>query len=183
MSTATSFEKSAVNGFRTALGIGGALAVIAGILILVWPVKTAMVFTAILAIYAVAAGLVYVGLGIFSARKGGWARVGHIVLGIVFVAAGIVAFANLQSTTAWIAVFAAVFIGVAWIVEGIVSLTTLPEGGSRVWTVVFAIISLIAGIYLIMSPFLGALALWWVLGISAIALGIAQLVRAFTFGK
>jgi uncharacterized membrane protein HdeD (DUF308 family) len=183
MSTATSFEKSTVNTFRVALGIGGVLAVLAGLLILIWPVKTAMVLTAILAIYVIASGLVYVGLGIFSARKGGWSRIGHIVLGILFVIAGIVAFANLQSTTAWMAVFAAVFIGVAWIVEGIVSLTTLPEGGSRVWTVVFAIVSIIAGIYLIMTPFLGALALWWLLGIAAIALGIAQLIRAFAFGR
>ena len=69
-----SAEKSAVNGIRTALGIGGVLAVIVGILILVWPGRTAAVVTAIIAIYAIAAGLVYAGLGIFSKAKGGWSR-------------------------------------------------------------------------------------------------------------
>ena len=66
MSTDSEAEKSAVNGIRTALGIGGVLSVIAGVLILVWPGQSAAVITAIIAIYAIAAGLVYAGLGIFS---------------------------------------------------------------------------------------------------------------------
>ncbi|HYP73986.1 MAG TPA: DUF308 domain-containing protein, partial [Microbacterium sp.] len=81
MTAEASFEKSATNGIRTALGIGGVLSVILGVLILVWPGKTAMVVTAIIAIYAIAAGLVYAGLGIFTKGRGGWSRIGHIVLG------------------------------------------------------------------------------------------------------
>ena len=50
MSTESEAEKSAVNGIRTALGIGGVLSVIAGVLILAWPGQTAMVVTAIVAI-------------------------------------------------------------------------------------------------------------------------------------
>ena len=61
MSTESAAEKSAVNGIRTALGIGGVLSVIAGVLILVWPGQSAAVITAIIAIYAIAAGLVYAG--------------------------------------------------------------------------------------------------------------------------
>ncbi|GAA5027684.1 HdeD family acid-resistance protein [Microbacterium fluvii] len=178
-----SLEKSAVNGIRTAIGIGGVLAVIAGILILVWPVKTAMVITVILAIYAVAAGLVYLGLGIFSKGKGGWSRIGHIVLGLLFIIAGVIAFANLQTTTAWLAVIVAIMVGIAWIVEGVVSLSTLGDAVSKGWTVFFAIVSIIAGIYLLFTPFVGALALWWLLGIALIVIGIVNVVRAFTFGK
>ncbi|MCT9820187.1 DUF308 domain-containing protein [Microbacterium sp. W1N] len=183
MSTTSPFEQSSINGIRTALGIAGVLAVLAGILILVWPGQTAAVVTGILAIYAIAAGLVYAGLGIFAKAKGGWARVGHIVLGLLFIIAGIVAFANLGATTAWLAVFVAVFIGISWIIEGIVSLSTLGDAPSKVWTVIFAIISLIAGIYLIFTPFVGAIALWWLLGIILIVVGIVNVVRAFTFGK
>jgi uncharacterized membrane protein HdeD (DUF308 family) len=178
--TATSFEKSAVNGIRTALGIGGAIALIVGILILVWPLKTAAVGTAIIAIYAIASGLVYAGLGIFSKSLGGWARVGHIVLGLVFVAAGIIALVNLSDTTVFLAIFVGVFIGIAWIVEGVVALTTLGGSASKGWTIFFAILSLIAGIILLFSPLYVAL-LWLFVGISLIVLGIVQIVRAFTF--
>ena len=180
MSTASPAEKSAVNGIRTALGIGGVLALIVGILILVWPGRTAMVVTAIIAIYAIAAGLVYAGLGIFSKTKGGWARVGHIALGVLFIIAGIVAFANLGATTAYLAVFLGILVGIMWVIEGIVSLTTLSDASSKGWTIFFAIISIIAGIVLLFSPFY-IVALWWLLGISLIVLGVINVIRAFTF--
>jgi len=181
MSTASAAEKSAVNGIRTAFGVGGVIALIVGILILVWPAKTAVVVTAIIAIYAVAGGLVYAGLGIFSKSMGGWARVGHIVLGLLFIVAGIIAFFNLGATTAWLAVFLGILVGIMWIVEGIVALTTLGSSSSKAWSVFFAIISIIAGVVLLFSPLWGAVVLWWLLGISLVVLGIVQIVRAFTF--
>lgn len=183
MSTTSPAETTAVNGIRTALGIGGVVSVIVGILILAWPGKTAAVVAAIIAIYAIVAGLVYAGLGIFSKTKGGWSRIGHIVLGVLFIIAGILAFANLGATAVWLAVFLGILVGIMWIIEGIVSLTTLGDASSKGWTTFFAIISIVAGIMLLFSPLWGALVLWWLLGISLIVLGIIQVVRAFTFGK
>ena len=181
MSTASPAEKSAVNGIRTALGVGGVLAVVVGILILVWPGKTAAVVTAIIAIYAIAAGLVYAGLGIFAKTKGGWARIGHIVLGILFIIAGVVALFNLGQATAWLALFLGILVGILWIVEGIVALSTLGDAASKGWSIFFAILSIIAGIILLFSPIWGAAVLWWLLGIALIILGIVNIVRAFTF--
>ena len=176
-------DRPVLNGIRTTLGISGVLALLLGILILVWPDRTAMVAVAIVAVYAIAAGLVYAGLGIFSAQKGGWARVGHIVLGVLFVIAGIVAFINLPAATAWFGVFVGVLVGILWIIEGIVSLTTLELAASKGWTIFFAILSIVAGIVLLFAPLWGAVTLWWLLGISAIVLGVVQIIRAFTFGK
>ncbi len=184
MSTATApAERSATNAIRTALGIGGVIAVIVGILILVWPAKTAAVVAAIIAIYAVVGGLIYAGLGIFSKAMGGWARIGHVVLGVVFIVAGVLAFMNLGATTVWLAVFLGVLVGIMWIIEGIVALTTLGDAASKGFSIFFAIISIIAGIVLLFSPVLGAAALWVLMGIALIVLGIVQVVRAFTFGK
>ena len=180
MSTASEAEKSAVNGIRTALGIGGVLAIIVGILILAWPGKTAAVVTIIIAIYAIAAGLVYAGLGIFSKTKGGWARVGHILLGILFIIAGVVALFNIAQTTAWLMVFLGILIGIMWIIEGIVALSTLGDAASKGWSIFFAILSIVAGVILLFSPFYIAF-LWWLLGITLIVLGIVNIVRAFTF--
>ncbi|HEY9306900.1 MAG TPA: DUF308 domain-containing protein [Microbacterium sp.] len=181
MSTASEAEKSAVNGIRTALGVGGVLALIVGVLILVWPGKTAAVVTVIIAIYAIAAGLVYAGLGIFSKTKGGWARVGHIALGILFIIAGVVALFNIGQTTAWLALFLGILIGIMWIVEGIVALSTLGDAASKGWSIFFAILSIVAGIIVLFSPIWGVIVLWWILGISLIVLGIINIVRAFTF--
>jgi uncharacterized membrane protein HdeD (DUF308 family) len=183
MSTETSLAKSAVTAVRTALGVGGLLAVVVGILILVWPAKTAMVVTAIIAVYAIILGLVYAGLGLFSKTKGGWSRIGHIALGVLFIIAGIVAFLNLGATTAYLAVFVAILVGIMWIIEGVVALSTLGDAPSKVWTTVFAILSIIAGVVLLFSPIWGAVVLWWLIGISLIVLGILQIARAFTYGK
>lgn len=183
MTAESNLHNTATNGIRTALGLGGLLALILGILILVWPGKTAIVVTAIFAIYAIAAGLVYIGLGVFTAGKGGWARIGHILLGLVFIVAGVVAFFNLGVTAAWFATFVGILVGIVWIIEGIVSLSTLGLAASKGWTIFFAIISIIAGIVLLFSPLWGAIVLWWLLGISAVVLGIIQIVRAFSFGK
>lgn len=173
---------SIVSGIRTAIGVGGALAVIVGVLILVWPGRTAMVATAIIAIYAIAAGIVYAGLGIFSKTQGGWSRVGYIVLGILFVIAGIIAFANLAQTTAFLAVFLGILVGIMWIVEGVVALSTLSDSSSKTWTIIFAVLSIIAGVVLLFSPFYVAV-LWVMLGISLIILGLVNVVRAFSYGK
>ena len=55
-----------MNTVRIALGVGGVVAAIVGILILVWPGHTAVVVTAIIAIYAIIGGLVYAAMGIFA---------------------------------------------------------------------------------------------------------------------
>lgn len=180
MSTASA-DRSALNSIRTALGLGGVLALIVGILILVWPGKTALVVTGIIAIYAIATGLVYVGLGIFSKEKGGWSRIGHIILGLLFIAGGVVAFFNLGLTAVALAAFIGVLVGILWIIEGVVSLSTLGAARSRGWTLLFALISIIAGVVLLFSPLMGAVVLWWLLGISLVVLGILQIIRAFSF--
>ncbi len=178
-----SLAKDAKNGIRTALGLGGLLALVAGFVIVFQPVGAAKFVTLVLAVYAIAAGLVYIGLGVFAAGKTGWARIGHILLGLVFIAAGIVAFANPAPTTAWLAVIVAIMVGIAWVIEGVVALSTLSLAASKGWTVFFAIVSIIAGIYLMFSPILGALTLWWILGIALIVIGIVNIFRAFSFGK
>ncbi len=181
MSTESSAEKSAVNGIRTALGVGGVLSLVVGILILVWPGKTAEFVTFVLGAYAIIGGIIYAGLGIFTRQKGGWARVGHIALGLLFIIAGIFVLVELAVATAWIATFVGIFIGILWIVEGIVALSTLGDAASKGWSIFFAIISIIAGIVLLFSPLWGSAVLWWLLGIALVVLGIINIVRAFTF--
>lgn len=181
MSTDSPAAKSAINGIRTALGIGGVVAVVVGVLILVWPEKTAAVVAIIIALYLIAAGLVYAGLGIFSKTKGGWARVGHILLGLLFIIGGVLALFSPVIFAAWIGVFLAILVGILWIVEGIVSLSTLGDAPSKGWTVFFAIVSILAGIFVLFSPLWAITLLWLFLGISLIILGIVQVVRAFTF--
>lgn len=181
----SSIAGKATNGARTILGVSGLVALIAGIFVLVWPGHAATLLVWILAIYAIVAGLVYVGVGVFSKAMGGWKRVGHIVLGVLYIIAGIIAFANTLQTKIWLAVFIAIFVGIMWIIEGVVTLTNLGASASRGWSIFFGILSIIAGIILLSSPLWAALFLavfvWLYVGISLVVLGIVQIVRAFRF--
>ncbi|MCT1476534.1 HdeD family acid-resistance protein [Microbacterium sp. p3-SID336] len=183
MSEAFTETKSFFKSIRVALAVSGALALIAGIVLLVWPVKSAVIVTAIFASYLIIAGIVYIGLGIFSREKGGWARVGHIVLGLLYIAAGVIAFFNLNVAAATLALVVVIFIGVSWIVDGVVALSLLGRDGSRVWTMLYAVLSIIAGIIVLFSPAIAGFAFWLLLGISLVVLGIIQIVRAITLGK
>ncbi|WP_460795343.1 HdeD family acid-resistance protein [Microbacterium sp. GXF0217] len=182
MSDALSEAKSVFTSLRVALAVSGVLSLIVGILLLVWPAKSAGVLTWILALFLLVAGLISIAIGIFSG-KGGWARVGHIALGLLYIIASIVAFANIASTTAVLAVIVVIFIGVSWIVDGIVSLTLLSQAASKGWTIAFAIISIVAGVVVLFSPLYAALVLWWILGITLVVVGIVQIIRAITLGK
>ncbi|WP_022888238.1 HdeD family acid-resistance protein [Agromyces italicus] len=176
-------SKSAINTVRATLGISGAVALIVGILITFWPERSAVVLAAILAVYFLVAGIAYLGLGIFSRGISGGARALDIILGVLFILAAVLAFANLGATTAFLAVFIAILIGVLWIVEGVVALVQIGDAPSKGWAIFFGLLSIVAGIVLLFSPIWGAVVLFIIAGIGLIVLGIVQIVRAFTFGR
>ena len=183
MSEAVAGAKSLVKSLRVFLAVSGVIALIAGLVMLVWPVKTAFVLTGIIAAYLIVAGVVYVGLGIFSAGKSGWARLGHILLGVLYIVAGIIAFTNIQTAAIAFALVTVIFIGVSWIFDGVVSLTLMGNDGSKTWTLLYALLSIIAGIAVISLGLAAVPFFWLFLAISLVVLGIAQIIRAITIGK
>ena len=180
---AQSLTKSTVNTVRVALGLSGVVALLIGILIVFWPNKAAAAITVLLAIYLLIAGLAYVGIGIFAKGISGGARAIDIILGVLFVVGAIVAFANIATAAATLAILIGLLVGIAWIIEGVVTLVQVGDAPSRAWAIFFAIISIIAGITLLFSPLWGAVLLFVLAGIALIVLGIVQIVRAFTFGR
>lgn len=177
-------ERRAVDAVRIMLGLGGLIALILGILIMVNPLKSGAVMMQIVAVvvalYMVGVGAVYLGSAIFSKTMKGWPRTGNALLGLLYIVAGIILFSNLAAAAAVIAVLLSILIGVLWIVEGVLAFTTLKSTGHRVLTVIYGIVSLIAGLVLIFSPLLGAVTLWLLIGISMVVMGAIQIVRAFS---
>ncbi|MFV0453286.1 MAG: HdeD family acid-resistance protein [Propioniciclava sp.] len=174
---------SIVNGIRTALGLGGVASLIMGILILVWPGQSVIAVTIMVAIYAAIAGLANFGVGVFTKNVGGWQRAGYIALGVVFLLGAVIALVNIQLATAGLMVFVAIMVGIIWIIEGVVAFSMLGQATSKGWTVFYGILSIIAGIILVVSPLVGATTLWLLLGVGLVVLGIVQIARGFTFGN
>lgn len=174
-------------GLRTAILVSSIVAIVFGLVMLIWPVKSAYAVTIVIGIYAIIAGLLQLASGITAKTLSTWPRIGLIVLGLLFLVSGIVALANLAESTAVLAVIVTTFIGISWIFEGIVSLTSLGlkapavPGSDRAhkgWTIFFAIVSILAGVFVLISPLMTAVWLWIFLGASLLVTGIIGVFRA-----
>lgn len=181
--TTPTISAAPAKGARLALLIGGLAAVGFGVAVLAWPTKAAVALTGVIAVYAAIAGVVYATLGLFSKGLGAGGRIGHVLLGILYVIAGVYAFSSLHQSAAFLALFITIMVGVMWIIEGFTSLFTLGQSGSKVLTIIFAILSVIAGFTLLSSPLWGAVFLWWFLGIALVVLGALNIIRSLTGKK
>ncbi|MCW2289423.1 uncharacterized membrane protein HdeD (DUF308 family) [Leucobacter luti] len=172
------------DGIRTAFGVGGLIALVLGLLIIFNPAKSGAVAMQILAVvmaaYALVVGVVYLGSSIFSRSMGGWSRVGHILLGLLYVIGGIVMMLNIGAAGVVIALFLSITVGILWLFEGVMAFTVAGKSDNKVWTIIYGVVSVIAGLVLLFSPLLGAVTLWLLLGISMVVMGIVQVIRAFS---
>lgn len=177
-------ERKAVDFVRVALGVGGLIAFVIGLLIIFNPVASGTIMLKIVAIvlacYLVIAGAVFIGAMIFSKTMGGWRRVGSAVLGLLYLIAGIFVFGHLDNMAAALALFLSIFIGVVWIVEGVLSFGAAKTAKSKTWTIIYGIVSIIAGLVLVIAPLMSAVTLWLLLGIGMAVMGLVQVIRAFT---
>lgn len=183
MSTIAAASRALLKSLRITLAIAGVVSLVVGILILVWPDKAAMfLITGVLASWLIVSGIIYISVGVFSREKTGWARAGHVLLGVFYVLAGVAVFANLATSTLALAIFIAMIVGISWIVDGIVALSLIGDATSKVWTISYAVIAILGGLTLMFQPFYGAAVLWWLLGITLVLMGIIQIIRAITLG-
>lgn len=177
-------ERKTTDFVRTFIGIGGLIALVIGVLILLNPVESGAVmmkFVAIVfAVYMVIAGLTFLGSMVFSKTMGGWRRVGNALLGVLYLIAGIVVFGNLGATAAVLTAMLSVLIGILWIIEGVLAFAAAKVARSKTWSIIYGIISILAGLTLIITPLVAAVTLWILVGASLVVLGAVQIVRAFS---
>jgi uncharacterized membrane protein HdeD (DUF308 family) len=173
--------KSATGGIRVALGVSGAVALIIGIILLVWPARSAAVVAVFLGIYFVVAGIIRLAIGIFGREPSGGRRALDIVVGVLLIIVGIIALKNVAGATAALLLLVVAVIGVGWIIEGVLAIVQSGNTGSRVWAIIFGIISIIAGLLVLSVPGWSALSLIIVSGAALVVLGIVGIIRAITF--
>lgn len=175
--------RQAVKGLRIAFAASGAVAVVLGLVLLLWPTKTLAVVAVFLGINFLIAGGVKVAVGIFSHSLSTGMRIMDVLLGLLVMVAGIIALRNSVATGEALLIFTVIMIGIGWIFEGIIAMAEAGRGPTRVWAVVFGAISVIAGIMVLVVPVWTAQWLLLMTAIMLIVLGVVGLVRAFTFGK
>ena len=176
----------ATDGARVLFGVGGLIAIVLGLFVLFAPNTSASValtlVAALIGVYALVTGIVYAGTAIFSRALGGWARVGHVLLGVLYIIAGVIIMSNLMAAGVVTALLFSIMIGILWLFEGVLAFASAGKSQSKVWSIIYGIISVLAGLVLLLSPMMGAVTLWWLLGISMVVLGVVQVARAFQVG-
>jgi len=162
--------------------IRGILAVVFGVLALALPTVALLALVFTFAAYAIVDGVANIAHS-FRVR-GQDARWGWLLAqGIVSVIAGIVAFIFPLTAGFVFGLWALVIIGIYAImmgISGIPASASIAAGGSRVLGYVLAILSIVAGIVIlivaVVSPLAGILNLIWLVGVYAIIFGVLLIV-------
>jgi uncharacterized membrane protein HdeD (DUF308 family) len=160
--------------FAVLLGIRGLLAVIFGVLVLVWPGITILALALVFAAYVFVDGI---GLIVSGVEARGGRRWWYVLAGVVGVIAGVAA-------AFWpgVTVLVLVLWAGAWaVVTGVLEIAAAVRGeGSSRWLMALAgVLSVVAGLLILIWPGIGALALATVLGIYALATGASFLWAAW----
>jgi uncharacterized membrane protein HdeD (DUF308 family) len=158
--------------------VNGALSVIFGVVVLVWPGASLFTFAVLIGAWLVVLGVFRL-IGAFASVPG--TTTGQHVLaglvGVLYIVAGVLCLRDLVLSLALISAIVAL----QWLLGGVtdVSVAMQTTAGQRVWLIVGGVLSLAFGILLLFLPELSlAVFLAWT-AIIALVMGVVQIVIAF----
>ena len=160
-----------------ALAIGGILAIIIGLVAIIWPEVTLTVVVVLLGIFAFVTGIFTVLVG--AVWPPGWGlRWPMLLQGVLGIVVGALAFIRPET-----AAVALLYLIAAWaIISGVLQIAgavrlrrVIPDE----WGLILGgIASVIFGVLLAIWPKEGLVALVWIFGVFAVVFGVTQLVLA-----
>src|SRR5215831_12230037 len=154
----------------TSLILLGVLAVIVGILAIAWPGVTILALVILFAIYAfVAAGLQ--AMQAFTSRTAG-PVFGHLLLGLIDLAAGVVALIWPSPTALVLVLVVAIWAFVAGFAEIFAAFQSGETAGTRAMFIVTGLISIAFGVVLAARPDIGAVTLALLFGLFSLIYGV-----------
>jgi uncharacterized membrane protein HdeD (DUF308 family) len=153
----------------------GVLAIGIGIVALAWPSVTVVALVVVFAVYAfMSAGFELVGA--FSSRTAG-PVFGHLLLGLVDIAAGVVALAWPGATALVLVLVVASWAIVTGAVEIVAAFRVTEHAGSRAMLIIGGLLSVAFGVVLFAHPEMGAISLALLFGLFNLIAGSWMLVR------
>jgi uncharacterized membrane protein HdeD (DUF308 family) len=162
-------------GWLLAFGI---ITVAAGIVALAWPDSTLVVIAVVFGIQLMVAGI-FRFVGAFAAGdEGAGTRVLWAILGVLSFIIGLYALRHIVATVLALAIL----LGIFWIVSGTIELFTalsfraMPGRG---WTIFMGLLSVVAGVILLVYPNISLWALVVVVSVWLLVYGFMEIVLAF----
>jgi uncharacterized membrane protein HdeD (DUF308 family) len=151
----------------------GLVTVIAGVLILVWPGAAVITVAIILGIHLIVAGIYRTVTALTHDIDNGALRALYLLLGLLLIVVGILC---LRSPFRATAVLVLLF-GLSWIANGMIELFHGVNGGGG-WMIASGMVSLLAGIVVLVYPAPSVLAMVWLFSIALIVIGATATVGA-----
>jgi uncharacterized membrane protein HdeD (DUF308 family) len=158
----------------------GALALIVGAAVLVWPVQSIVVAAALFGVYLLASGIVQV-VAAFTVHTPAASRVLLFISGALSVVLGVLAFRDFNDGTAvWLMTL---WIGIGFIFQGVSASAmaiSVPELPDRGWYIFVGVLTAIAGVVVLMWPITSIVALAYISGAWLVVIGAVEIVWAFS---
>jgi uncharacterized membrane protein HdeD (DUF308 family) len=155
----------------------GIVTVLAGLFTLVWPGRTIVVIAVLFGIQLIVAGI-FRFVAAFATDESGGTRVLLALLGVLSFIVGLYALRHILITVAALALL----LGIFWIVNGVVeTFTALSHRGmqGRGWTIFMGLLSIAAGIVVLVYPGISLATLAIVLGFWLLVYGVMEIALAF----
>jgi len=151
----------------------GALGIVVGVLILAWPGLTVLTLVTLLCIWLLLVGAITIVEGVAAAvHHDIWHGLASVLVGVVELGVG----AYLIQRPHVTALTIVTLLGLVFILQGAVLVFKTffkadMSGGQRLLSLVLAVLSFVAGIWIWRYPVSGALAAVWLIGLYIIASG------------
>jgi uncharacterized membrane protein HdeD (DUF308 family) len=161
--------------------LSGVLSLVLGALVLAWPAKTILVVAIFFGAYLLVTGISQV-FHAFTLHVSAGGRVILFISGAAALILAVLCFRSIQNSI----LLLAIWIGVGFIFRGVataVSAISDPETPGRGWEIFVGVISLVAGIVVLASPFPSLAILTWWVGAFLVAIGVFEVVASFGIRK
>ena len=159
------------------LVLRGILAIIFGILALVWPTPTLRVLVLFFGVYALVDGLFTLISALGTRRDVPWWWV--LLEGIFGIAAGVATFVWPNITALVLLILIAAWAVITGLFEILAAIELRKKIEGEGWLILGGVLSIIFGVVLFLQPGSGALAVIWLIGAYTIIFGIFLIAMGF----
>ncbi|MFJ3668076.1 HdeD family acid-resistance protein [Streptomyces sp. NPDC090106] len=154
----------------------GIASLVLGVLVLIWPGSTLLATGVLFGVYLVVSGVFQL-VSAFGTHRTTGLRVLAFISGALSILLGLFCFRGPMQSI----LLLALWIGIGWLIRGItqtLAAASDPSMPARGWQILLGVVTFVAGIVLIDSPFESVAVLTVVGGIWLVAVGVIEIVTA-----
>jgi uncharacterized membrane protein HdeD (DUF308 family) len=162
----------------------GVLAIVVGVIALVWPAKTFEALVLLFGVFAFVGGSIWLSFGLFAAstRERWWP---FVVNGVVGIALGVLTFTETQAMTVALVSLVGAWAVLTGVLEVVAAIRFREVIADEFLLGLSGVLSVVFGVVILVQPNIGAVTFALLFGIYTILVGIAQVwlgVRLRTLG-